>query len=395
MTGFVAGELQEGGFQGFWNIHFATDAADFFDHVADPAHFGDGGVIDKLGTVCGPVGVDQHFVAVTGKGPDLFRDERHDRVEHGEHLIERPAHDFACFLGGLGVEEGFGKLQVPVAVGIGEGVERVCCVVEAESAEGFVNGLAGFGDFADDPFVGRGGERVARGPARMTEDAVHFGKAGGVPKLRGEVPVALDALGRKLQVAAHGGHGGEREANRVGAEFVNKFKGVEDVAEGLRHLLALLVAHKRVDVDGVEGAVVYGGVLHHHHAGDPEEDDVETGDQDGGREVFLQFVRVLGPAKGADGPEAGGKPGVQNVGVAPDRVDQLCRILAEVVFGKTFTQSFRGRMAVAHLDDARVIERSGQTCKNIRKLSVDGVEVGGRVMAFVALEECLGAQQPH
>jgi hypothetical protein len=149
------------------------------------------------------------------------------------------------------------------------------------------------------------------------ENAVHLGEAEGVPELRGEVAVAGDALGRQLQVAAHGGHRGQREAHGVGAEFVDEVEGVEDVAQALRHLLALLVADEGVDIDGVEGDLADDGQLHHHHPGDPEEDDVEAGDEDGGGEVFPERLGLLGPAERADGPEAGGEPGVEDVGVAP------------------------------------------------------------------------------
>ena len=71
-----------------------------------------------------------------------------------------------------------------------------------------------------------------------------------------------------------------------------------------------------MDIDGVEGLLVDHGILHHHHPGDPEEDDVETGDQHGGWEVFFKLGGLLGPAQRADGPEARGEPGVEHVGVA-------------------------------------------------------------------------------
>jgi hypothetical protein len=45
---------------------------------------------------------------------------------------------------------------------------------------------------------------------------------------------------------------GQREAHGIGAVFVDQVQRVEHVAERLGHLLALLVAHERVDIDGVE-----------------------------------------------------------------------------------------------------------------------------------------------
>ncbi len=44
----------------------------------------------------------------------------------------------------------------------------------------------------------------------------------------------------------------EREAQRVGAVFVDQFERIDDVALRLRHLGAGGVAHQRVDVDVVE-----------------------------------------------------------------------------------------------------------------------------------------------
>ena len=66
---------------------------------------------------------------------------------------------------------------------------------------------------------------------------------------------------------------------------------------------------------------------HHHHPSNPEEQDVVPGLQDGGgveasqvRQGGLRGVRQwrglglgLGPAQGAEGPQAGGEPGVQHI----------------------------------------------------------------------------------
>src|SRR3546814_3800875 len=82
---------------------------------------------------------------------------------------------------------------------------------------------------------------------------VHLAEARGVPDLGAEVAIALDAALGELDVAALRGQRREGEAHRVGAELVDEVERVQDVALGLRHLLALLVAHQGVDVDGVEG----------------------------------------------------------------------------------------------------------------------------------------------
>ncbi len=137
------------------------------------------------------------------------------------------------------------------------------------------------------------------------EHTVHFGETGGVPQLGAEVPIAFDPLHIQLQNAPKGGHRGRREAQGVGAVFVDDVQRVHDVAGGFRHLLALGVADEAVQVDGIEGDVVDDSQLHHHHPGDPEEQDVLTGDQRRGREVFRCLLGPLGPTKRADGPQAG------------------------------------------------------------------------------------------
>src|SRR3546814_9498355 len=52
---------------------------------------------------------------------------------------------------------------------------------------------------------------------------------------------------------------------------------------------------------------------------DPEEDDVEAGDQHVAGVVALQRGSLLRPAEGRDGPQRRGDPGVQHVGIARER----------------------------------------------------------------------------
>ncbi len=57
---------------------------------------------------------------------------------------------------------------------------------------------------------------------------------------------------------------------------------------------------------------------HHHHAGDPEEDDVEAGDQHRGRIEALQLRRLVRPAERRERPQRRREPGVEHVLVARD-----------------------------------------------------------------------------
>ncbi len=119
-----------------------------------------------------------------------------------------------------------------------------------------------------------------------------------------------------LSSATQRGHGGRRKAQRIGTVFVDQVKRIDHIAGGFRHLLALGVAHKAVQIDGFEGFLFDHRILHHHHACDPEEEDVLTCDQVRCGKVFCHFGRGIGPAERADRPEARGEPGVEHVGVA-------------------------------------------------------------------------------
>ena len=66
---------------------------------------------------------------------------------------------------------------------------------------------------------------------------------------------------------------------RLERRAVDQVERIEDVALRLRHLLAFLVADDRVDVDVAERDFAGEVGRHHDHPDDPEEDDVEAGDQ--------------------------------------------------------------------------------------------------------------------
>ncbi len=155
---------------------------------------------------------------------------------------------------------------------------------------------------------------------RVRLHAVHLRKARGVPELGAEIAVAGDAGRVELHIPALRRHDGQREAQRIRAIFVDQVERVDDIALGLRHFLPVLVAHQSVDIDGVERLLLHEVDAHHHHPGDPEEDDVKAGDEHVGLVIAGEFRRFLRPAEGGEGPEGGGEPCVEDVGVATIRV---------------------------------------------------------------------------
>ena len=243
----------------------------------------------------------------------------------------RPGLGLRDRVGGGALQHGLGEFEMPVAEHApDEPVGRIGGVVEAiglDRAGRFRRSRSGL---AQDPAV----ERFAharRIEALDPEAAVDLGEARGVPELGREVAVALDPRFAELDVPALRRHRGKREPQRIGAEAVDEVERVDDVALRLRHLRPLLVAHEGVDVDVAEGDLRHEMKPHHHHPRDPEEDDVEAGDQRVGRIEAPELRRLLRPAERREGPQSRGEPGVEHVLVAGERLGQARGIACERV----------------------------------------------------------------
>jgi hypothetical protein len=154
------------------------------------------------------------------------------------------------------------------------------------------------------PWEARRGEGEAQGVGAEAGDAIGEFLARGL----------LDA-GGLLGVHQAGGALGHQI---VDADAVDQVDGVQHVALGFRHLVAVGIPHQAGDVDVPEGHLAGEVQGHHDHARHPEEDDVETGDQHAGGQVVLQFPGVFRPAQGGKGPQGRREPGVQHILVAAD-----------------------------------------------------------------------------
>ena len=127
---------------------------------------------------------------------------------------------------------------------------------------------------------------------------------------------SLDPAHGELEIAALRRHGRQGEAGGIGTILVYQFKRIDNVPLGLAHLLALFVADQGMHIDGMERLFLEEFETHHHHAGDPEEDDVKTGDEHISGIVAAQFSRVLWPAQSRERPQRRREPGVEHVFVA-------------------------------------------------------------------------------
>ena len=99
----------------------------------------------------------------------------------------------------------------------------------------------------------------------------------------------------------------------------------------------MAITHQAVHIDSLErylrGAVLVLHQVHgqHDHPGNPEEDDVETGDQHVGGVEFLQELGLLWPAESGEGPQPRAEPGVQHVVVLTQH-----HVAAQLMLGADF-----------------------------------------------------------
>ena len=152
--------------------------------------------------------------------PKLLGHERHERMQQLDDFVEDKGGRGAGLVLGRPVralQERLGEFEIPVAKNIPDetigGVGGVVETIGFDRRGDFGNGLGGL---ADDPAVERDldSSRIERG---LPHAAVHLGETRRVPEFRSEIAIAFDALRRELDVASLRRHGGEREAQRIGA----------------------------------------------------------------------------------------------------------------------------------------------------------------------------------
>ena len=275
----------------------------------------EGQVLPELG----PLGDDQGLPFVGQALPDFLGDEGHKRMQQPQHLVQNvDQHGKGRLLpaGILGIQPRLGQLNVPVAVGIpDEVVDLLHCHAQLVLFQ-ILRDLGNQGvQLGEHPLVGNF-QLIKLGKFVFgVLGQVHQNIPGGVPQLVGEVAHGLAPLHIETHVVSGRVAGDHVHPQGVAAVFVDHFQRIDAVAQGLGHLAALVVPDQAVDQHRVEGSLSGMLAAGEDHSGHPEEDDVVARHQHiGGIEV----VKVLGlfrPAQGLKGPQGGGEPGVQHVGV--------------------------------------------------------------------------------
>ena len=283
----------------------------------------------------------------------------------GENLV---LHEDAAELVGLssvlraGLQLHLGELDVPVAILVPHQlVDRFRGQVEAIRGEMACNlGLRALHAAPDPSVSDRKSRRLGWVETDILAVDVHEHESRRVPQLVAEIAIAFAAREIEVERAAEGREAGKGEAHRVGAVSrdalwklssdplldrrtlllqhqplgllrqqvleagaADQVQRIEHVALGLGHFLALLVAHDRIDVHVAERQLAGEIGRHHDHAHDPEKNDVEAGDEYRARQKHFELARLLRPAERRMAPQGGREPGVEHVGVLPERAAGL------------------------------------------------------------------------
>ena len=179
---------------------------------------------------------------------------------------------------------------------------------------------------------------------------LHQYKTGCVPELVAEIAVAFYPAKIESDIPAGRGQSRESKAQRVRAErrySIGKFLAgqlfdrrghpglhqadgplpdqlfqldpvdqvdwIQHIALGLGHFLAVPIPDQAVYVNGPERNIVHEFQPHHDHPGDPEENDIEAGDQHSAGVKPLEVIRLLWPAQCGKRPQGRGEPGVEHI----------------------------------------------------------------------------------
>ena len=286
------------------NVELDFCCASGRDKANEPVDFGFCFLVDFRFRL-GPFGDDQIIFSVAHAVPELFRDERHERVEHDDDLVEHPAGDdagFVCRAGILALQNGLDQFEIPVAEAVPcEVIDSVRGGIEAQVGQCLVERALGLDDLADDPAVDRQtgfwrSERIARA------DTVYFAEAGSIPQLGGEIAIAFDPLVIHLDVTALAFHRRHEETQCIGTILVDQAERIDNIALRLGHFGAIFRAHQPVQIEPLPRDFLHELDPLHRHPRVPEEQDIKAGDQQVIRIMAFQILGLLRPAQCAERP---------------------------------------------------------------------------------------------
>ena len=277
------------------------------------------GLEGKVFPIFRPLRGDQRVALVGDALPDFLGDEGHEGMQQPQNLVKHVHQHLNRGLLAdriLGVQPRLGQLDIPVAVGV---PDEVVHLLDGHAQLVLFQILRDLGDqrvqLGQHPPVGNfqlvKGRQLVLGVLAQ----IHQHIAGSVPQLIGKVAHGLALLGVETGVVSGRVAGDQVHPQGVAAVLVDHFQRVNAVAQRLGHLASLIVPHQTVDKHGVEGRLAGMLAAGEDHSRNPEENDVVARDQHVRRVEIVKVFRLFRPAQRFKGPQSGGEPGIQHVGV--------------------------------------------------------------------------------
>ena len=143
----------------------------------------------------------------------------------------------------------------------------------------------------------KGGDEIVGIRVGETQDELTLRIAGGLVNSYKKSDVTARRVGTHVEVAV------EDDGPGIRAEQVDHLERIDAVAERLRHLATLYIAHRTSQIHIAERQLTHELEAGHDHTRDPEEQDLRRSHQRVRRIERLQVVGLLRPAECRERPE--------------------------------------------------------------------------------------------
>ena len=167
--------------------------------------------------------------------PEMFRNERHERMEHFQGMrqdIDQDVLDRMLVSFAFGLVKAFlSQFDVPVAVGVpDEVVNGIGSVAEFKFIEVFRDFGDSFIEGREDPAVSQGQVFIFRNKGFVKIAEVHDDEFRSVPDFIGKIAVCFDAFHIKAHVIARRVARNQGEAQCVGTVLFADAQGIDAIA---------------------------------------------------------------------------------------------------------------------------------------------------------------------
>ena len=284
-----------------------------------------------------PLGNNQRFPIMGQALPDFLGDERHKRMQQPQNLIQyinQNCHGSFLALGILGIQASFRQLDIPVTIGI---PDKVIYFLDCNTQFVFFQVFGDFGDqrieLAEYPLVRNFQFLCFRETSGCVFSQVHHDVARSVPKLVGKIAHCFTALHIETHVISRRVAGDHIHPQSIAAVFINHLQRVNAVAQRLGHFPSLIIPDQAMDQHSVERCFAGMGAAGEDHSGNPEENNVITGDQNIGGIEIIQILGLFRPAKSLKGPQGRAEPSIQHIRISLDPSTATLFALADIFPG--------------------------------------------------------------